>query len=52
MAIKKFNNSDTFQDILPATTYVSIAILSYYNIKPLRDWSKNKEIGSVQLRAY
>jgi len=52
MAIKNFNNSDTFQDILMASTYVSIGILSYYNLKPLRDWSKIKEIGSVQLRAF
>jgi len=52
MAVIKVNNSDTFQDILLAATYVSIGILSYYNLMPLRDWSKIKEIGSVQLRAF
>jgi len=52
MAVIKFNNSDIFQDILLAATYVSIGILSYYNFKPLRDWGKIKEIDSFQLRAF
>jgi len=52
MAVIKFNNSDSFQGILLAATYVSIGYLSYYNFKPLRDWSKIKEIGSVQLCAF
>jgi len=52
MAVKKVNNSDSFQNILLAATYVSIGILSYYNSKPLRDWSNFKEFGSVQLRAF
>jgi len=52
MAVIKFNNSDSFQDILLAATYVSIGILSYYIFKPLRDWSKIKDFGSVQLRAF
>ena len=52
MAVKIVNNSESFQDILLAATYVSIGNLHYYNFKPLRDWSKIKEIGSVQLRAF
>jgi len=52
MAVKIFNYSDSFKDILLAATYVSIGVLSYYNSKPLRDWSKIKEIGSDQLRAF
>jgi len=52
MAVEIFNCSDSFQDILLVSIYVSIGILSYYNFKPLRDWSKIKEIGSVQLRAF
>jgi len=52
MAVKILNYSDSFQDILLVSTYVSIGNLHYYNIKPLRDWSKIKEIGSVQLRAF
>jgi len=47
MAVIKFNNADCFQDILLVSKYVSIAILSYYNLKPLRDWCKIEEIGSV-----
>jgi len=52
MAVIKFNNTKSFEGILLAATYVSIGILSYYNSKPLRDWSKIKEIGSVQLHAF
>jgi len=52
MAVIKFNNSDSFEAILLVLIYVSIGILSYYNFKPLRDWSKIKEFGSVQLRAF
>jgi len=52
MAVIEFNNSYSFQDILLVSTYVSIGILSYCNLKPLRDWSQIKEIGSDQLRAF
>jgi len=52
MAVIKFNNSTSFKDILLAATYVSIGHLCYHNFKPLRDWSKIKEIGSDQLRAF
>ena len=52
MAVIKFNYSEGFQYILLVLTYVSIGILPYYNFKPLRDWSKIKEFGSVQLRAF
>jgi len=52
MVVKKVSNSDSFEDILLAATYVSIGILSYYKSKPLRDWSKIKEFGSDQLRAF
>jgi len=52
MAVIKFNKSESFQDILLVLTYVSIGNLSYYKFKPLRDWSKIQEIGSVQLRAF
>jgi len=52
MAVKILNYSDSFQGILLVSKYVSIGILSYYNSKLLRDLSKNKEIGSVQLRAF
>jgi len=52
MAVIKFNNSNTFACILLVLTYVSIGILSYYNLKPLRNWSKIKEMGSDQLRAF
>jgi len=52
MVVKIVNNSDSFQDILLAATYVSIGILSYYNSKLLRDWSKIKEFGSDQLRTF
>jgi len=51
LAIKILIYSDSFEDILLAVTYVSIGILSYYNSKLLRDYSKIKEFGSVQLRA-
>ena len=52
MAVKIFNYSEGFQYILLVSTYVSIGILSHYNLKLLRGWSKIKEIGSVQLRAF
>jgi len=52
MAVKIFNYSDSFKDNFLAATYVSIGILSYYNLKLLRDWSKIKEIGCDQLRAF
>jgi len=52
MAIKILNNSDSFEYIWLAATYVSIGHLYYYNIKPLRDWSIIKETGSDQLRAF
>jgi len=52
MAVKIFNYSDSFECILLVLTYASIGILSYYNFKPLRDWIKIKETGSVQLRAF
>jgi len=47
-----FNYSDSFKDNFLASTYVSIGILSHYNSKLLRDWSKIKEFGSDQLRAF
>jgi len=52
MAVKIFNYSDSFQDILLAPTYVSIGILSYQDSKLLRDSSKIKEFGCVQVRAF
>jgi len=52
MAVIKLNNSDRFEDIWLAATYVSIGHLSHYNFKLRRDWSKIKEIGCHQLRAF
>jgi len=51
MVVIQFNNSDSFDHNLLATTYVSIAHLSYYNLKQLRDWRKIKELRSAQVRA-
>jgi len=43
MAVKIFNYSDSFQDILLAATYVSIGILSCYNLNPIG--AKLKKLG-------